>query len=90
MSPFLDRRRRHDPHLEWKVRLFSVAAVVGLCGIYFDERWMTITALLILAAAAGLAISGRRGMGVEDDEDEAEDDGGEAYATDADEVGPER
>lgn len=45
---FLDRRRRSDAFLEWKVRIFSVAAGVALVGIWLDERWMTGTALALL------------------------------------------
>ena len=48
---FLDRSRRSDPHLEWKVRIFAVAAVLGLCGIYFEEGWMTGGAIVLLAGA---------------------------------------
>ena len=48
---FLDRSKRSDPHLEWKVRIFTVAAVLGLCGIYFEEGWMTGSAIVLLAGA---------------------------------------
>lgn len=50
----LDRRRHAGPYLEWKVRIFAVAAVLGLAGIYFDERWLTGGAILILFG--GLAL----------------------------------
>lgn len=43
------RRRGDDRWLEWKVRLFSVAAVLGLAGIYFEERRLTGAAILVLA-----------------------------------------
>jgi hypothetical protein len=45
---FLDRGRRAGPYLEWKVRLFAVAAVLGLAGIYFEERWLTTAAIILL------------------------------------------
>lgn len=45
---FLDRRRRSDPFLVWKVRIFSVAAGTALVGIWLDQRWMTGTALALL------------------------------------------
>ncbi len=48
MIVFLDRSRRAGPRLEWKVLLFSVGAVVALVGLYFDERWMTGTAIVLL------------------------------------------
>lgn len=47
---FLDRNRRAGPHLEWKVRLFAVAAVLGLAGIYVGERWLTGAAIVLLFA----------------------------------------
>lgn len=51
MLVFVNRSKRSDPHLEWKVRIFAVAAVLGLCGIYFDDRWMTGGAIVLLAGA---------------------------------------
>jgi hypothetical protein len=47
---FLDRGRKAGKYLEWKVRLFSVAGVLALVGMYLDNRWMTVTATLILLA----------------------------------------
>lgn len=50
--PFLaDRSGRSDRHLEWKVGIFSVAAVLVLAGIYLEERWMTGAAIVVLAGA---------------------------------------
>jgi hypothetical protein len=46
----LDRNRRAGKFLEWKVRLFSVAAVLALAGIYMDNRWLTGSAILLLLA----------------------------------------
>lgn len=48
MLIFARRSRREDPYLEWKVRIFAVAAVLTLAGMYFEERWMTLTALALL------------------------------------------
>lgn len=45
---FLDRKRRAGKYLEWKVRLFSVAAVLALAGIWMDSRWLTGAAILML------------------------------------------
>lgn len=45
---FLDRSRRADHRLEWKVRAFTVAAVLGVGGIYFEQRWMTGVAIAVL------------------------------------------
>jgi len=50
----LDRTRRAGPYLEWKVRIFVVAAVSGLAGIYLNERWLTGAAIVMLFA--GLAL----------------------------------
>lgn len=48
----LDRTRRAGRHLEWKVRLFAVGAVLGLAGIFLEERWLTGTAIVVLAGGA--------------------------------------
>jgi len=45
---FLDRKKRADRYLEWKVRLFSVAAVFALVGIYTESRWLTGVAIALL------------------------------------------
>jgi hypothetical protein len=50
----LDRTKRADRYLEWKVRLFSVAAVFALVGIYMDNRWLTGTAIALLLAGFAL------------------------------------
>jgi hypothetical protein len=65
----LDRDRRAGKYLEWKVRLFSVAAVVALAGIYLESRWLTGGAILILAA--GLLL---RFLPGEHDDTEAEEE----------------
>lgn len=54
------RQRRDDPHLEWKVRILSVAIALALAGMYFEERWMTGVALALLAGAALLRLMSRR------------------------------
>jgi len=46
----LDRTKRADRYLEWKVRLFSVAAVFALAGIYTENRWLTGVAIALLLA----------------------------------------
>jgi len=47
---FHDRGRRAGRYLEWKVRLFSVAAVFAVVGMYLNSRWMTGAAMAILLA----------------------------------------
>lgn len=66
---FVDRGRRDDRFLEWKVRLFSVAAVLALAGLYLEERWMTGTAIAVLAIAMLLRFlpGGRLAEGPEED-----------------------
>jgi hypothetical protein len=49
-----DRSEGGHGLLEWKVWIFCISAVVGLCGIYFEERWMTGSAIALLVAAMGL------------------------------------
>lgn len=84
MSPFLDRSKRSDPHLEWKVRLFAIAAVLAVCGIYFEERWMTGAAIALLASAMLLRFLPWRTAG--EPEHDARDD--EAAGQESDEGEP--
>jgi hypothetical protein len=58
------RAKRVRPHLEWRVRLFVAAAVLGLAGIYFDDRRLTGGAILLLLA--GLALRFAKGDTAED------------------------
>ncbi len=52
---FLDRRRRgEDPHLDWKIRLFIVGAVIALLGMARDASWMLVVGILVLLAGAAL------------------------------------
>ncbi len=37
--------------LEWKIRIFSVGPVLTGVGIYLEERWVTGTAIVVLAGA---------------------------------------
>lgn len=76
------RTRGEDRYLEWKVRLFSVAAVLGLTGIYFDEHWMTGSAILLLGSAVMLRfLPGGAGFGRMYGEDEGEGEGDEDGAS---------
>ncbi len=69
MIVFLDRSRRAGHYLEWKVLLFSVAAVVALVGIYLEQRWMTGTAIVLLLAGLSL-----RFLPASDDDDDDDTD----------------
>ena len=86
MSPFLNRSKRPDPHLEWKVRIFVVAAVLGVSGIYFDERWMGWVAILLLLSAMLLRFVGSEeedSEGVDEDDTIDDDDIQDAATEDA-------
>lgn len=66
-----DRPPRGDHFLEWKVGLFSVAAVLGLGGIYLDQGWLTGGAILLLASALSLRfLPGGEGRGMYADDDD--------------------
>lgn len=67
----LDRGKRMGPHLEWRVRLFVVAAVLGLAGICFDDRRLTGGAILLLLAGLALRFVGEADPAAADSEDEA-------------------
>jgi hypothetical protein len=38
----------------WIVRVFSVGAVLGVAGMYLEERWMTGLAIVVLLGALAL------------------------------------
>lgn len=46
----LDRRRRAGVWLEWKVRLFTVGAVLAVAGMAMEEDWLVWTAIGVLGA----------------------------------------
>jgi hypothetical protein len=48
MSLLLDRRPRSTRYLAWKIRIFGVAAVVAIMGMYFDNPYVTGAALVLL------------------------------------------
>lgn len=85
---FVDRRRRNDPFLEWKVRLFSMAAALVLIGLYLDNRWITGLAIALLAVAMLLRFlpgGSAHGMTSEDEDDAGaaagdDDEGADATA----------
>ena len=87
------RRRGEDRWLEWKVRLFSVAAVLGLAGIYLEERWLTGAAIVVLGGGMGLRLlpggGSMRDIPDEDLEDSEDPDNPEALADSEDSGAPE-
>lgn len=48
---FVDRERRSDPWLEWKVRFFLLGAGVAIVGIGMGIPWIVGVAIVILLVA---------------------------------------
>lgn len=47
---FFDRSRRAGRYLEWKVRLFTLGAVLAVVGMALNQTWMTGGAIGVLVA----------------------------------------
>lgn len=61
---FLDRSRsREVAHLEWRIRLFGVGAILAVLGMYFEMPWMINVAIgvLVLGFLLRFVPSGSRG-----------------------------
>lgn len=71
----LDRSRTAGRYLEWKVRIFTVGAVLAMVGMYLEEPWMTGLAIVVLLG--GFVLRFLPGMDVDDgfDGDEGETNG---------------
>jgi hypothetical protein len=54
MSPFMDRRPRSRRFLVWKTRIFAVAAVLALVGMYVNNPYVTGAALVLLLGGVAL------------------------------------
>jgi hypothetical protein len=54
MALFLDRRPRSRRFLVWKTRIFAVAAVIALTGMYLNNPYVTGTALVLLLGGVAL------------------------------------
>ena len=78
ISVLTSRESRDDPFLEWKVRILSVAIALALAGMYFEERWMTGAALVLLFGVAALRMVAGRSEPDEEDEEDEEAVGGQA------------
>ncbi len=66
----LHRNRQAGRHLEWKVRIFTVGAVLALAGMYFDRSWMVLAAIVVLGAGMALrAMDARRRAAQYEDDD---------------------
>jgi len=73
---FIDRRsNRPRRHLEWRIRLLGVGAILGVLGIYFDEGWLIWVALGVLLGGFLLRFVMRdTEAGLSEDDDEEDDD----------------
>ena len=54
MSIFIDRKPRSRRFLAWKTRIFAVAAVIALVGMYLNNPYVTGTALVLLLVGVAL------------------------------------
>ena len=68
MAFLSSRSSRDHSWLEWKIRLFSVAAVLSLVGIYFDERWVIGLAIIVLSL--GMVLRFVPGSDLRDEEED--------------------
>lgn len=75
MGLFLDRRPRSRRFLVWKTRIFAVAAVIALTGMYLNNPYVTGTALVLLLG--GVALRFVPEPRATPDPDETEDSGPE-------------
>jgi hypothetical protein len=83
-----DRTRRAGPWLEWKVRIFVTGAVLGLAGIFLDERGLVVAALVVLALGVGIGLlPGGRGRPRDEPEGDRDDVAG-SEPDDTTEAGP--
>ena len=54
MSLFIDRKPRSRRFLVWKTRIFAVAAVIALVGMYLNNPFVTGAALVLLLVGVAL------------------------------------
>lgn len=67
---FARRSGERSPHLEWRIRLFGVGAILGMVGIWAQQGWLVNAAIAVLLV--GFALRFRRRSG---DADASERDG---------------
>ena len=53
---FIGRRDHSEDlqHLNWRIRLFSIGAGLGLGGIWLDSAWLGYAAIVALLAGMGI------------------------------------
>ncbi len=55
MIMLIDRSRRRDlRHLDWRIRLFSIGAALGLGGIWLESSWLVLSGTVVLIGGFGL------------------------------------
>jgi hypothetical protein len=73
---FISRRRgQPSPHLEWRIRIFGVGAILAIAGMIADLSWMIWMALAVLLVGFLLRFLPQRGSaeaGVEEDDSESD------------------
>ena len=73
MSLFIDRRPRSRRFLVWKTRIFAVAAVIALVGMYLNNPFVTGAALVLLLVGVALRFVPERNASPADSESGAHD-----------------
>jgi hypothetical protein len=74
----LDRGKPAGPLLEWKVRIFAAGATLAMAGIFLDERWLTVAAIVVLAGGALLRFLPGAGEPADDGDGTETGDSGDA------------
>jgi hypothetical protein len=73
MSFFIDRKPRSRRFLVWKTRIFAVAAVIALVGMYLNNPYVTGAALVLLLLGVALRFVPERHASPADSEPGAHD-----------------
>jgi hypothetical protein len=60
-------------HLEWRIRIFGIGAIVGLVGMWADQHWMVNVAIAVLAIGVVLRFIDRHPRAAGPEHDELED-----------------
>ena len=53
---FIRRSKTSLAHLEWRIRLFGVGAILAMVGIWADQRWLVNVAIIVLLVGFGLRL----------------------------------
>jgi hypothetical protein len=65
---FVSRRPGSAGHLEWRIRIFGVGAIVGMVGIWSDQGWLVNVAIAVLLIGFAMRFL-RRAEAAEDPDD---------------------